>query len=138
MNCCKIRDDAHMISMRIVQFSGPPSLLPLVHLRAKFFHLLQLGRLQFQTNPPPSLFQNDDQSIKKSIIQGCLLYVMRSFLQVGFRFQYQLINIVWCLYDLFSLKPRYLLFRGFILLSVQLSKNITKCCLFTFLVLILQ
>ena len=25
------------------------------------------------------------------------------------------------------LKPRYLLFRGFILLCVQLSKNITKC-----------
>ena len=26
-----------------------------------------------------------------------------------------------------QLKPRYLLFRGFILLCVQLSKNITKC-----------
>ena len=41
--------------------------------------------VQFQTNPPP-LFPNDNQPIKKSIIQGWLLYVIRSFLQVGFHF----------------------------------------------------
>ena len=40
--------------------------------------------------------------LKENIIQGCLLYVIRSFLQVGFRFQYQLINLVWHSIDFFS------------------------------------
>ena len=53
--------------------------------------------------------------------------VIRSFIEVGFRFQYQLINLVWLP---LKLKPHYLLLRGFILLSMQLSKNIAKCLLF--------
>ena len=45
--------------------------------------------IHFQTNAPSP---NDKQSIKKNIIQGWPLYVIRSFLQVSFRFQYQLIK----------------------------------------------
>ena len=50
------------------------------------------------------LFPNDNQSIKKSIIQGWLLYVIRPFLQVGFRFQYQLVNLVWLPFNIFSFR----------------------------------
>ena len=52
--------------------------------------------------PPPRLSLNDNQSIKKNIIQGWLLHVIRSFLQVGFRFQCQHINLVWLSFDFFS------------------------------------
>ena len=41
--------------------------------------------------------------LKENIIQGWLLYVIRSFPPVVFRFQYQLINLVWLSIDLFSL-----------------------------------
>ena len=34
--------------------------------------------------------------------QGWLSYIIRSFLQVGFRFQYQLINLAWLSIDFFS------------------------------------
>ena len=53
-----IRDDTHMTSMKIVQFSRPP---PLVQLRPKFFHPLDPGRPI--SNEPPS--PNDNQSIKR-------------------------------------------------------------------------
>ena len=38
----QFRDDTHMTSMKIFQFSKKTR--PLVHLRPKFFHLLDLGR----------------------------------------------------------------------------------------------
>ena len=40
--------------------------------------------------------------LKESIIQGWLLYIIRTFLQVSFRFQYQSINLVWLSFDFFS------------------------------------
>ena len=39
-------------------------------------------------------------------------------------------NLFFCVGVKVELKPHYLLFRGFISLCVQLSKNITKCFLF--------
>ena len=87
---------------------------PLVHLRPKSFHTLGLGHPI--SNEPPPTFQMITNQFKKSIIQGWLLYAIRSFFQVGFRFQYKLINRVWL--------------PGFILLSVQLCKSIPKCLLF--------
>ena len=43
IKCSKlVRDDTHMTSMKIVQFSRPPT--PLVRLPPKFFHPLDLGR----------------------------------------------------------------------------------------------
>ena len=50
-----------MTSMKIVQFSRPPTAL--VQLRPKFFHPLDLGRLISNETPPP--FPNDNQSIKR-------------------------------------------------------------------------
>ena len=81
-----------MTSMKIVQFSRPPT--PFVHLRPKFFHLLDLGRSI--SNEPPSLppLQTISNQLKENIILGWLLYVVKSFFQVSFRFQYQLINPV--------------------------------------------
>ena len=77
--------------------------------------------LDVQFQPTPTLTSpNDNQLIKRKYNPRWLLYVIRSFLQVGFRFQYQFI----------LLKLHYLLFRGFMLFCVQLSKNITKYLLF--------
>ena len=47
----KTRDDTHMTSMKIVQFSRPPT--PLVQLRPKFFNPLDLGRPISNEPPPP-------------------------------------------------------------------------------------
>ena len=55
--------------------------------------------VQFQTNPPLHMIFN---RLKEVIIQGLLLYVIRSFLQVGVRFQYQFINLARLSFDLFS------------------------------------
>ena len=52
--------------------------------------------VQFQTNSPPlQMITSQLHQLKWNIILGWLLYVIRSFLQVGFPFQYQLINILW-------------------------------------------
>ena len=54
---CQIRDDTYITSMKIVEFSGPPP--PIVHLRPKFFHLLEFSRPNlvehfiFVLHPPP-------------------------------------------------------------------------------------
>ena len=55
--------------------------------------------VQFQTNPPLQMITNQ---LRENIILGWLLHVIRSFLQVGFHFQYQLINPVWLSIDFFS------------------------------------
>ena len=62
--------------------------------------------------------------LKENIIQGWLLYVIRSFLQVGFRFQYQLINLVWLSFDFFSFSWSFTIRISVVLyFCVQLSKN---------------
>ena len=91
------RDDIHMTSMKIVQFSRPPT--SLVHLHPKFFHPLDLGRPI--SNEPPSSLQMTTNQLKENIILGWLSYVIKTFLQVGFRFQHQLIILVWLSFDLF-------------------------------------
>ena len=88
------RDNTHMTSMKIVPFSRPRSL---VHLLPKFFHL-NLGRPI--SNEHPLLYMITNQ-LEENIIQGWLWYVIRSFLQVGFRFQHQLINLVLLSFDFF-------------------------------------
>ena len=98
-------------------FQDPPPPCPSTF---KIFPPHDLGRSI--SNKPPSLMITNQ--LKEHIIQRGLLYVIRSFLQVGFRFQYQLINL-----SGFP-KPHYLLFRGFILMCVQLSKNTTRRLLF--------
>ena len=55
--------------------------------------------VQFQTNPLP--LQMITNHLKENIIQGWLLYINRFFLQVGFCFQYQLINLVWLSIEFF-------------------------------------
>ena len=94
-----LRDDTHMTSIKIIQFSRPPN--PFFHLRPKFFHLVDLGR-PISNEPPTSHFQMVTNQLKDNIIQGWLSYIIRSFLQVDFRIQYQLINLVWLFFDFFS------------------------------------
>ena len=55
---------------------------------------------QFQVNLLP--LQMITSQLKENIIQGWLLYVIRSFSQVCFRFQYQFINFVSLSFDFFS------------------------------------
>ena len=80
-----IGDDIYMTSMKILQFSIPYT--PLVHLCPKFSHPLDLWRPILNGLPPLQMMTNQ---LKENIIQGWLSYVIRSFLQVVFRFQYQL------------------------------------------------
>ena len=62
----------------------------------------------FKRTPPLQIITNQ---LKESIIQGWLIF-----------------SINWGI-----INPHYLLFRGFLLLRVQLSQNITKCLLFIFI-----
>ena len=82
-------------------FKTTPTPTLLVHLRPKVFHPLDLGRPTFNFKRTPPL-QMITSQLKESIIQRWLLYVIRSFLQVDFRCQYQLINCVWLSFDFFS------------------------------------
>ena len=108
-------------------FSFQDSSSLLAHLRPKFFHPLDLGSPIW--NEHSLRLQMIINQLKANIVQGWLLYVIRSILQVGFRFKNRLINLInWLLF--IQLKYHYLIFRGFILLCVQLSKNITKYLLF--------
>ena len=74
------RDDTHMASMRIVQFSR--SLTLFVQLRPIFFHSLDLGRPirnEHPSPPPLSLslsLQMIINQLKENIIQGWLWYVI--------------------------------------------------------------
>ena len=76
-------------------FETPRPPIPLVHLRPTFSHSLKLWRPVSNNQTTLPLLQMITRQLKESIIQGWLLYVIRSFLQVGFPFQYQLINLVW-------------------------------------------
>ena len=132
-----LSDDTHMTSMKIVQFLGPSS--PLVHLRPKFFDPLDPGHCPILNGPPT--FPNDNQSTKKGIIQVWLLYVIRSFLQVGFCFQYQLSNLIWLPFGFFSFSWSLNIYF-FVALECAVVQKCHKMSfiykLFTFLVLILQ
>ena len=80
-------------------FQEPPP-PPLLQLRPKFFHPLGIGR-PISNEPPHCLLQMITYHLKQNKILGWP-YVIRSFLQFGFRFQYQLINLVWLSSDFFS------------------------------------
>ena len=56
----EIGDDTHMTSMKIDQFSRLPT--PVVHLRPKFFHPLDLRRPISNETPPTPI---NNQSIKR-------------------------------------------------------------------------
>ena len=81
-----LRDDEHMTSMKVAQFSRTPTLLS----------------SNFQ-NSSPTWPRASNLKRKENIIQGWLLDVIRSFLQVGFCSQYQLINLVcWLSIDIYQ------------------------------------
>ena len=74
---------------------------------------------------PPSLQMITNQ-LRENIIQRWLSYVIRSFLQVGFRFQYQLINLVWLSFDFFSFSWSLTICFSVTLYSCMCSCS-TKC-----------
>ena len=91
----------------------------------------------FKRNSPQMI----TNQLKKSIIQEWLLYVIRSFLQVGFRFQYQLINLVWLLFDFFSFSWSlticfFMALYCWVCNYPKISRNVFYLKLFTFFVLI--
>ena len=81
-----IRDNTNTKSMKIVHFSRP--ITPLSIYAQNSSTSLSLN-IQFQTLPPP--LQMITNQLKENTIQGWLLYVIRSFIQVGFRCQYKLL-----------------------------------------------
>ena len=66
--------------------------------------------------------------LKENIIQGVLLYVIRSLHRVGFRFQYQLINLIWLSLDFFHLAEAslsaFLCFYAVVCAVIQKSRNV--------------
>ena len=99
-----------------------------------------MSNFKRKTPPPSSPLQMITNELKEYIIQGWLLYVIRSFFQVSFRFQYQLINLVWLSFDFFSFSW-YLTICLFVTLypcvcsCPKTSRNVFNLQLFTFLVL---
>ena len=87
-----------MTSMKIVQISRPPP--PMSSYVQNSSTPLTLD-VQFQTRPYLQMITNQ---LKGNMNLRWLLYVIRSFLQIGFRFQYQLINLVWLSFDFFSFR----------------------------------
>ena len=87
-----------MTSMKIVQISRPPP--PMSSYVQNSSTPLTLD-VQFQTRPYLQMITNQ---LKGNMNLRWLLYVIRSFLQIGFRFQYQLINLVWISLDFFSFR----------------------------------
>ena len=76
---------------------------------SKILPLLYLGR-SISTNSAHSSY--DNQSIKRKNNPRMTIYVIRSFLQVGFRFQHQLINLVWLSVDFLHLAEANLVPRA--------------------------
>ena len=83
-----------MTYVKIVQFSislqYPPS-TPLVHLRPKFFHLVDLGRPISNKSPSPNELK---ESIKTKHNSRMTIICYQVLPSIGFRFRYQLINLV--------------------------------------------
>ena len=73
---------------KLSNFQNPPHHLS-IYVQNSFIPLSL--DVQFQMNPPLQIIINQ---LKENIIKGWLLYDVRSFLQVGFRFQFQLVNLV--------------------------------------------
>ena len=121
-----------MTSMKIVQFSRPVH--PTFPSTFKILPPSWPWTSNFKRTPLPLPLKIIIiiNHLKENIIQGWLLDVIMSILYVEFRFQYQLINLVWPSFDLFSFS--WSLTICFLValcsLCVQLSKNITKCLSF--------
>ena len=142
--------------MKIVQFSRPPT--PLVQLRPKFFHLLGFGRpLSPNENQSIKRKQSKDDYYMLSGLSFRLVFVfiinslilsgspLISFyltdqsrpqsnfkkLKIFFAFLLQWLpfTVKKCVGVKIEMKAHYLLFRSYIFLCVQLSKNIRKCFL---------
>ena len=86
-----------------------------------------------QTLPPPLLLQMLTSQLKENIIQGWILYVIKPFLQVGFRFWYQLINLAWLSFVFFSFTWKIIPAISWLYTLVCAVINCVQ--LFTFLVL---
>ena len=94
------RDDTHMASMRIVQFSRSPTLF--VQLRPIFIHPLDLGRPIPNEPPLPlSLSSNDNQSVKRKHNPRMTMICYQVFPSGRLFFHYQLINLLWLSIDFF-------------------------------------
>ena len=88
-----------MTSMRTVHFSRPPH-LPCPAM-SKILPPPWPWTSDFKQTLSPYPLQMITNQLKENIIQGWLLYVIRSLLQISFCFQYQLINLVRLSIDFF-------------------------------------
>ena len=89
---------------KLSNFQDPPSPWSIYVQNSSTSMTLEVfQKTSFKRATLPPLLQLITNQLKENIIQGWLLYVMRSFFQEGFCFQYQLINLVWLSFDFFSL-----------------------------------
>ena len=103
-----------MMSMKILQFSRPPT--PSCLSASEIPPISRPWTSNFKRTLPPS--PTDNKSVKRRHNPKITIMLSGTSFRSAFFF-------IW-------LKPNYLILRGFILLCVQLPKNITKCLLFIF------
>ena len=97
--------------------------------------------VHFQANTPS--LQMISNQFKENIIKRWLSYVIRSFFQVGFCFQYRRINLAWLSFDFFLFSWSLTIYFSVALNScmcscTKISQNVFYLYLFTFLLLILK
>ena len=95
MTYSHLQIDVHDFHKYCPVFRSPT---PLVHLHLKFFHPLDFGRSILNK----SLLQIITKSIKRKHNLRMTIKCYQVLFQVGFRFQFQLINLVWLSFDFFS------------------------------------
>ena len=101
--------------------------------------LVQLQTIHTHTHT--SLQVITDQ-LKENVIQWWIIYAIRSFFQIDFRFKYQLINLLWLSFDFFSFSWSvticfFMALNSCVCSCPKISRNVFYLQLFTFLVLIL-
>ena len=126
-----------MTSMKIFRFSRPPT--PLLIYLQNLFTPLTLD-VQFQMIPPLQIIINQ---LKENIIQGWLLYVIRSFLQLAFVSSINSLILSGFLLTSFHLaeasRSPFSWLYGLVSANVQKYHEMnTYLYVYTFLVLILQ
>ena len=102
--------------------------------------LVQLQTIHTHTHTPRQVITDQ---LKENVIQWWIIYAVRSFFQIGFRFKYQLINLLWLSFDFFSFSWSvnicfFMALNSCVCSCPKISQNVFYLQLFTFLVLILQ
>ena len=118
-----------LTSIKIVQFSRPPTLLSIM---SKILHPLELGNPISNEPSPPSPYPNDNQSTKRkhNLRMTVICYQVRP--SGWLSFSVSIINLVWLFFDFFSFRWSLTIFFFVALYSCacscpKISQNFFVC-----------